>query len=338
MQVKDITSEGPVSGLFLILDSQWRVAKNGNPFAAMRLGDKTGEIFMKVWEISQQVFAELQKGRVISVEATARNFNGVLQLEADGKERFFRVCAGGEYDPALFLRTTPTPTERLWQVLDDARKEVDIEPYRELLDHFFGDEGFRKEFAGSPAALRRHHVYRGGLLEHTAGVVTLCRAAAGYYPRVNKALLFTGALLHDLGKVRTYSSNPGFEGTDEGRLIGHLVLSVRMVTKAVEKLREVRGLEFFPPDLELPLIHLLVSHHGIMEWGSPVEPVLLEACLLHHADYMDAEVSKFEEVIRRHPEDGGKWTSFDQNLKRAVYLPYLNWEVSAAEENPPDGE
>ena len=199
-----------------------------------------------------------------------------------------------------------------------------------MIESFFADPEFRAKFTQAPAALKIHHAYLGGLLEHTAGVVTLCRAAADYYPGVNRDLLLTGALFHDVGKVESYASQPLIEGTDQGRLIGHLVLGVQMVSAAIRAIRQEQGEEAFPVAAELPLLHLLISHHGKMEWGSPLEPMLLEACLLHQADNMDAEAAKFREAIQNHPRGGGNWTAYSTVLKRSVY----RTDLEEPEDNP----
>lgn len=334
MLVKEIVKEGKVEGVYMVFECRQRTARNGKPFADLKIGDQSGEIALKVWDAPEEIFGKLQKGRVIRLEASAGTFNNRLQLEADGKRSFFRICSEEEYDPAQFLPVSPTPLEESWLILDQACAEVELAPYKELLKTFFQTTPFREEFTRVPAALRHHHAYLGGLLEHTAGVVAVCRAALVHYPRLNRDLLLTGALLHDIGKVRSYEIGSGFTATDEGKLLGHLVLGVKMVTEAVAVIRRRRGEAFFPPVLELPLLHLLVSHHGIMEWGSPVEPVLLEACLLHHADYMDSETAKYREAIRNGPEEAGSWTPYNQNLRRSVYLPDLEWEAPAAAEEP----
>lgn len=328
MEVKEIVKEGNISGVYLVLDSQWRVARNGNPFAALRVGDKSGEIALKVWEITEEVFNQLQKGKVIKLEAVAKNFNGTLQLEANGREAFFRVCREGEYDPAAFLPGIfGAKLEDLWAVVDRTRKGLKYKPYRLLLDYFFDDDQFRQKFGTTPGALRIHHAYRGGLLEHTVGVVTLCQTAAAYYPEVNGDLLLTGALLHDIGKLQSYAGEMNIEGTNQGKLLGHLMLGAQMVTEAIRTIRETKGEEAFPSVLEMPLLHLILSHHGELEWGSPVQPALLEACLLHHADHMDAEAAKFREALRKHPDKGGHWTAYNRILKRSVYLLDLEAEV-----------
>ncbi|NLZ44973.1 MAG: HD domain-containing protein [Clostridia bacterium] len=330
MLIKEIVQEGRVEGVYMVLDCRRRVARNGKPFADIRLGDRSGEIGLKVWEAPEEIFTRLQKGQVIRLTAAAGSYNNTIQLEADGKEDFYRICQEGEYDPAGFLPVSPVPPAESWRILDEAFAQVKLAPYRELLGKFFQNPSFREEFGRAPAALRHHHAYLGGLLEHTAGVVTICQAAFSHYPHVNPDLLLTGALLHDIGKVRSYAISTGFTSTDEGKLLGHLVLGINMVMEAIAEIRRRQGAAFFPATLELPLLHLLASHHGIMEWGSPVEPVLLEACLLHHADHMDSEAAKYREAVRSGPAGAGFWTPYNQNLKRSVYLPDLQWEAPAA--------
>jgi 3'-5' exoribonuclease len=318
--VKEIKQEGNISGRFLVVDLQQKTAKNGSTFLALRIGDRSGEIPMKIWDARLDTLSGLSIGRVIELnEAGVRSFNGVLQIEVDGRNiRNVKLLDDKEVSFDEFLPSSPTESSRLWHVLDSAIAEVTNTSLAGLLKGFFNDPAFRQTFGRTPAALKRHHVYVGGLLEHTAGVLNLCLAAARYYPRIDKDLLITGAILHDIGKVRTYHVGRNFEGTDEGRLIGHLVLGTQMVSMMIQNLRE-KG-ESFPVQLEEMLLHLLISHHGIMEWGSPVEPLILEACILHHADNFDAQVSKFQEVLRTHSSNETGWSPFDANIGRSIYI------------------
>lgn len=319
--VKEIQSEGPLTGKFLVLEVQQKTAKNGSTFLAVRIGDSSGEIPLKVWDIQPGNLPDMSAGRILSLQgAPVKSFNGNLQVEVDGKNpRSLQVLQDDEVVLDEFLPATPNDAQRLWNIVDQGITQVKSRPLASLLRSFFNDPVFRQAFGRMPAALRRHQVYLGGLLEHTAGVLSLCLSAAAYYPNVDRELLIVGALLHDIGKVRTYRVTNGFEGTDEGRLIGHLILGTHMVGEAIRRLRETG--EEFPSDLEGMLQHLLISHHGIMEWGSPVEPLTLEACILHHADNFDAQVSKFQDVLRQHAGEEGGWSPYDANLGRSVYIP-----------------
>ncbi|HEX2952828.1 MAG TPA: HD domain-containing protein [Bacillota bacterium] len=324
--VKEIKEEGAVSGRFLVTDLQHKTAKNGSAFIAMRIGDRSGEIPMKIWDIRSDSLPGLSVGRVVELrDAGVRSFNGALQIEIDGRSLRNLILLNDEevaFDD--FLPSSPMESSRLWNIFDQAVAEVTNPALASLLKEFFGDPSLRSAFGRTPAALKRHHVYVGGLLEHTAGVLNLSLAAASYYPFIDKDLLITGAIFHDIGKIRTYHVGRSFEGTDEGRLIGHLVLGTQMVSELIRRLRE-RG-ETFPVQLEEMLLHLLISHHGIMEWGSPVEPLLIEACILHHADNFDAQVNKFQEILRNHGSDEEGWSPFDANLGRSIFMGKIRQE------------
>ena len=321
MQIKEITADKPVQGQFLILENQLRVAKNGYAYLALKIGDPTGELAVKIWSADEDLYQQLEVGRVISVDGIQpKTYRDQIQLDWDGKNRqCFAVVAENEVDYARFLPHTPGNTAEYWDYLSRIFAGIREPLLQKTLSHFFDNPVFRSEFLRVPAALKRHHAYIGGLLEHTAGVVAMCEAAASYYPLVNRDLLLTGAALHDIGKVRTYHIGKTIEGTEAGKLLGHLVLGVEMVREAFGGLSDPASVSPDAVKIQNSLIHLLVSHHGIMEWGSPVEPLTLEACILHHADNMDAQVTKFLTVIRGH-RSGGEWAIFDTGLGRSVYL------------------
>lgn len=321
MQIREITAEKPVNGQFLILENQLRVAKNGNAYLALKIGDPTGELPVKIWGADEDLYQQLEVGRIISLEGIQpKKYRDQIQLDWDGKNRLcFALVAENEVDYAKFLPHTPGNASEFWNYLSRIFGEIREPVLKMVLGYFFDDVAFRADFLRVPAALKRHHAYIGGLLEHTAGVVAMCDAASSYYPMVNRDLLLAGAVLHDIGKVHTYHIGKTIEGTDAGKLIGHLVLGVEMVRRAFDGLADPAAVSPQGIKIRNSLIHLLVSHHGVMEWGSPVEPLTLEACILHHADNMDAQVTKFLTVIRGH-RSGGEWAAFDTGLGRSVYL------------------
>lgn len=317
MELRYATADEVLSGEFLIIANQLRMAKNGRSYLAMKIGDSSGELPVKIWDADAELFNRLEVGRVIALQnIRPRLFNQQIQLEWNGKDReLFRVLPEADADYQRFLPQAPSDLHHCLDFLTGVIAAVSDRRLQAVLLFFFSDKDFMADFIRVPAALKRHHAYISGLLEHTAGVTAICKAAAEYYPLVKQDLLLTGAILHDIGKVKTYRIVKRIDATTEGKLIGHLVLGVEMVEQALASLKP-------DPDLVIlrnSLIHLLVSHHGIMEWGSPVEPLTLEACILHHADNLDAQVTKFLTVIRGelHPTE---WSAFDPGLGRALFL------------------
>ncbi len=324
MVIKEITGNKPVSGEYLIVENQLRTAKNGSNYLALKIADQTGEMAAKVWDADESLFQKLEVGKIIELRnIQPKSFKDQVQLEWEGKNiDAFSLVPDSDADYSKFLPHAPGNLSEHWDYIVNTIKGINETSLKKILNLFFNDQEFVNMFIKVPAALKRHHVYIGGLLEHTAGVTKLSQAAADYYPMVNKDLLLTGAILHDIGKIRTYKIERGFDGTDQGKLIGHLVLGVNMIEQAIFDLFGNRAEDIGDPIL-LSLVHLLVSHHGIMEWGSPVEPLTLEACILHHADNMDAQVTKFLTIIHNQNHDN-TWAAFDPGLGRSVYLRGLN--------------
>ncbi|HBF37488.1 MAG TPA: hypothetical protein DDW50_09230 [Firmicutes bacterium] len=325
MEIKEITGNGSVSGQFLILENQIRTSKNGSSYLALKIGDQTGQLAVKIWHADEQLFQRLDVGKVIEVKnIKSKTFKDQVQLEWEGNNTHaFQLLTDAEIDYSKFLPRSPGDLSEYWRFIEEQVDGTRDPLLQKVLAVFFKDEAFAARFRIAPAAIKRHHAYIGGLLEHTAGVTAICKAAADYYPMVNRDLLISGSLLHDIGKVKTYQWERNIEGTDEGKLIGHLVLGVQMVEAAfTHSLGMDEAGEKFQ-QLKNSLLHLLVSHHGIMEWGSPIEPLTLEACLLHHADNMDAQVQKYLSLIRGQNTES-RWTAYDPSLGKSIFLGALS--------------
>jgi 3'-5' exoribonuclease len=215
--------------------------------------------------------------------------------------------------------------ERIEELYDFVKKElktIQNEPLKKLLASFFNDAELVNMYMHSPSAISRHHNYVGGNLEHTVGVVRLCQNISEMYPSVNKDLLLCGALLHDIGKLKEYTYAAAIDISDEGNFIGHIVIGEQWIREKIQELRSSG--EKFPKELEQQLIHIILSHHGKYEWGSPKIPKLLEACIVHQADLMDSQVKNYIQMI----EDAKKLTDedwifvydSDAGKKRAIFL------------------
>jgi len=224
-----------------------------------------------------------------------------------------RPAETDEYDPADMFPATERDVDEMLALVRTTVEGIEEPHLRALAARFFDDEEFVARFCRAPAARRIHHAYLGGLLEHTVEVVALCQTVLSLYPQINRDLLMAGALLHDVGKTREFTCQRDMDYSDEGRLLGHVVLSDQMIA---ERMAEIPD---FPPELALRLRHLVVSHHGRYEWGSPRRPKTLEACALHYIENLDAQVNRFAQIIAARRDKTKPWTEYDSLLKRYLY-------------------
>jgi len=308
MQVKDMAEGALVRGHYLITRKEL-IPFSSKPgrFLLMHLADKTGEIRAIVWEQGEELAAQIATGDVVAVEGKVALYRDTLQV----------VCSSvmkplpGQYSPEDFLPASRRTRELMLTEFQEIIGEIADDDCRSLLEAVFVPD-FLQAFSWAPAARSMHQAYIGGLLEHTLNVVRLCQSVADLYPEVDRDLLVTGALLHDIGKVEEYKVKAGIEITDVGRLIGHVVIGHDRITEIIA------GFGGFPEEKALRLRHMLLSHHGQLEWGSPKEPQTLEACILHHCDNLDSEVSKFAEILAAAGR-GERWTPYDSRLGRSLF-------------------
>lgn len=288
-------------GKYLVMDKNQRRTKDGKEIINLRLGDATGEIDAILWE-SCQVAGTVQVGVVLAILGDIGSFNGKPQITAK------RVKVSEEDDPANYVKGPDIPLDLLKQRFFEALASIQ-DPYLGLLLEKLFTEEQKQEFFHAPAAKRIHHNYAGGLLEHTMSVAALCEQAAGQYPELNRDLLVTGALLHDIGKITEYALQTVPQYTIEGRLIGHIVTGSEMISGAIAQLR-ADGLEF-PQKLEWMLKHMILSHHGNLEYGSPVVPMFAEAFVLHSMDNLDAKLFVYRSKMEEQESEEDPFTAYD---------------------------
>ena len=264
--------------------------------------DKTGEISVKYWggenkDRVKRLYESFNTGDVVQVRTgMVENYEDRLQISVNENTGGVRKCAPNEYDVTDFLPSLPEERiEELYDIIKKELKTVQNESLKHLLESFFNDPEFIKMYMHSPSAISRHHNYVGGNLEHTVGVVRLCKNISEMYPTINNDLVLCGALLHDIGKLKEYTYAAAIDVSDEGNFIGHIVIGEQWIREKIQDLR-TKG-EEFPKKLEQQMIHLILSHHGRYEWGSPKIPKLLEACILHQADLMDSQVKNYLQMI-----------------------------------------
>lgn len=311
--IKEISEGNTIQGVYLCKHKISTETKNGKPYDSIILQDKTGTLDTKVWEPYSPGIGEYDSGDYIEVYGDVITFNGAKQA----KLTRIRKCQEGEYNPADYLPCTKKNMEEMYQQVLDYIASIKNEYLKKLLQSLFvKDEEFVKVFKSSSAAKTVHHGFIGGLLEHTLSVTNLCNYLASAYPVLQRDLLITAALCHDIGKVREISAFPANDYTDEGQLLGHIVMGVEMVSD------HIRTIEGFPVSLAGELKHCIISHHGELEYGSPKKPALIEAVALSFADNTDAKIETMIEQLENADTDG--WLGYnkflDTNLRKTTEI------------------
>ena len=305
--IKDYKEGDRISDIYLCKHKQAAVTKNGKPYENVILQDKTGTLDAKVWEPNSAGIGEYDAMDYIEVYGDVNSFQGALQVSI----KRIRLCQEGEYDPANYLPVSKKGIEPMYQEVLKIIESIQNTYLKQLLQKLFvQDQKFAKAFQNSSAAKTVHHGFVGGLLEHTLSVTKLCDYYCGTYPILNRDLLLSAALCHDIGKTKELSAFPRNDYTDDGQFLGHIVIGVEMVG---EKIREIEG---FPEVLSAQLKHCILSHHGEYEFGSPKKPAIIEAVALNFADNTDAKIQTFTELLEGNRECGwmGFNRLFDSNL------------------------
>ena len=278
------------------------MTKNGKPYENVILQDKTGTIDAKVWEPNNPGIGNYNALDYIEVHGDVNLFQGNLQVSM----KRIRVCREGEYNPADYLPVSEKDINVMYDELKRYIQNIGSSWLKQLLEAFFiKDEAFIKAFQFSSAAKTVHHGFVGGLLEHTLSVTKLCDYYCKAYPILKRDLLLTAAMCHDIGKVKEISPFPENDYTDDGQLLGHIVMGSQMVA---EKAAEIEG---FPHVLLAQLQHCILAHHGKYEYGSPKLPALMEALALNYADDTDAKLETFKEILENNSANQG-WLGFNR--------------------------
>jgi 3'-5' exoribonuclease len=303
-----------VDEVYLVTDKQLRANRNGNLYIQLELRDRTGAMSARLWNAGENVFRSFEAGDFLRVKGKVQLFQGALQMILSHLDR-----VGPEaVEMADFLPHTEKDVSKLYERLRSALMKLSNPHLRALAECFLMDQDFVRDFCRCPAGIRNHHAYVGGLLEHVVTLLDGAERLAPLYPEVDRDLLLMGVFLHDVGKVRELSYATAFSYSDEGQLIGHLVIGVEMLNDQVRRVPDLTG-EAFPPELLLRLKHMILSHHGSHEFGSPRLPMTPEAIALHHLDNFDAKVHSFTRDIRDDPNTGSAWTPFSQSLQRRLF-------------------
>lgn len=303
-----------VDQVFIVSEKQLRPNRNGHLYLQLRLSDRTGTLNAMMWNANERTYRCFENGDYLRVSGTTQLYNGALQLIARQVEKAER----NEVDEADFVAIPQPRRDELAGRLTELLQRVERPPLRHLVEAFLADDQLMDQFCQAPAGIKNHHAYQGGLLEHVVNLLELVQSVAPRYPDLDIELLTVGALLHDIGKTRELVYQRHLAYSDQGQLVGHLVLGVEVLNELIQQ-AALRSGEPFPDELAAQIKHLIVSHHGELEFGSPKVPMTLEAIVLYLLDNLDAKVHHFRQVMFDDANSDSSWTTYQPNLQRKLF-------------------
>ncbi len=312
--INQLSQQEAVDEVFVASGKQLRPNRNGNLYLQVELSDRTGSIGARLWNADEAIYQSFHDGDYVRVQGNTQLFQGAVQMIARRIEPVQRE----EVDPADFEPEPAVDAGRLLGRLKELVRGIGDPYLKTLAECFLLDEEFLGRFTLAPAGTKHHHSYHGGLLEHTVSMMEAAERIAPCYPQLDRDLLIVGAMLHDVGKTRELGFQGGLEYTDEGQLVGHLVLAVEMLNAKVAEAERLAG-EPIPAETVLTLKHMLLSHHGEYEYGSPKVPMTLEALALHCLDLLDSKINAFELILKADPNVDSPWTVYQPGLGRKLY-------------------
>ena len=312
--INQLTPQESVREVFVVADKQLRPNRNGNLYLQVELSDRSGAIAARLWNANETVFNSIEDGQYVLAEGTTQIYQGAMQMIL----KHISPVSPDQVDPDDFIPTADVDLDRLATRLAEMLRGLHDPNLRSLAECFLGDDEFMAKFTRAPAGVKNHHAHHGGLLEHVVSLMELVLRVTEVYHQLDRDLLLMGAFVHDMGKIDELSYERGFAYTDEGQLVGHLVMAVSMLERKIEQVQRLVG-EPFPQETVLRLKHMIVSHHGSYEFGSPKLPMTPEAIALHQLDNLDAKIYSFEQQIRDDLNTASAWTQFNPTLGRKLF-------------------
>ena len=312
--VEQLGEHEELDQVFLVRERQLRPNRNGNLYLQLRLADRTGTVVGMMWNADDGVLDLLGDGPYARVRGTTQIYNGALQILV----KQIQHIGAGEVQEDDFLILSPRDIEAYEHRLIQHLRGIQHEELRQLAECFLSDEDFLATFCQAPAAMRNHHAYEGGLLEHVVQLIDLAVSVCQHYPDLHQDLLVMGVFLHDVGKIEELRWDPDAGYTDVGQLVGHPVLGIRILDRALQRFETAHGRPcstFIVTQLQ----HLIVSHHGRLEFGSPKVPMTLEALALSYLDDLDAKLHQFRSLMQSDTGTDGNWTTYHPQLGRKLF-------------------
>jgi 3'-5' exoribonuclease len=297
-----------VTSSFVVASKQVKAKKNGEPYLALILADRTGQIEAKMWDNVEEFIDVFEQDDFLKIKGLVNKYKNRFQLTIHKLRRMEE----GDIDFTDYLPKTKKDIGELWRTLTEFVATFQNPHLKSLVELFMADPEVAERYRNAPAAKALHHAYIGGLLDHVVSLFRSCDLICQNYPQVNRDLLLTGAFLHDIGKIQELTYNRAFSYTTRGQLLGHMIIELEMLQGKLAKLPD------FPPELKTLLEHLIISHHGQYDFGSPKLPMFPEALMLHYLDDLDSKMEAMRAHFDREAELEGPWTSYNASLGRPL--------------------
>jgi len=324
--ISDLNIGARVSTIFAVAKKQIKRKRNGDEYCTVNFQDRDGNIDGVLWTETYSNAGDFNEGDFVLVEGEVKEYKGSRQLVV-GSIKKIKDKEDLKYSD--YIKTTKKDIDKMFSDIMEYTARIKNPYFKKLIDLFFNDKGFVEVFKNSAAAVRYHHAFKGGLLEHTLAVTRICDSLSKIYDILNYDLLISGAILHDIGKISEYKTVVSTEITDEGKLLGHITIGYGMI---LDKIKQIKD---FPVDLKNRLLHIILSHHGHKEFGSPKRPKILEAFVVFHVDYLDADIGGYN-IILDGNKSGADWSDYAKNFEGSVFLKEL--ELHGDENNLNIGE
>ncbi|MCH2113723.1 MAG: OB-fold nucleic acid binding domain-containing protein [Pirellulales bacterium] len=314
--VSQLAHNEAVSQVFLASDKQLRPNRNGNLYLQVDLADRSGTVNARMWNASDSDYRAFDNGDYVHVEGATQLFQGTMQLIANR----IRKARPDEVDESDYVTLQSEDVDHMRSRLETILRDIKSAPLARLAKAFMADKDLMDKLCRAPAAMKNHHAYQGGLLEHVLSLMELVLVVAPRYPQLSQEKLLMGVFLHDLAKIDELAYERDISYTDQGQLLGHMVLGVTLLDNRVRKIVAQDG-QPFPDRLLLELKHMIISHHGQYEYGSSKLPMTLEAITLHLLDNLDAKLANFTQLMTDCPNTDSNWTQYFTQINRKLFKP-----------------
>jgi 3'-5' exoribonuclease len=316
-----------VTSSFVVVSKQVKPKKSGEPYLALTLGDRSGLLEAKMWDNVEDSISEFEQEDFVKVKGLLNKYKNRFQITIHKVRRL----GDSEIDFADYLPKTTKNIDELWQTLTGFVDTFQNRPLQALVRAFMADPKIAEAYRNAPAAKTLHHAYIGGLLDHVVSLCRSCDLICRNYPQINRDLLLTGAFLHDIGKIHELTYNRSFSYTTRGQLLGHMIIELEMLHHKLE------GIPDFPDELKILVEHLIISHHGQYDFGSPKLPMFPEALMLHYLDDLDSKMESMRAHFEREADLESPWTSYNSSLARPLLnsAKYLRKTPPQAVQPPP---